>query len=532
MSERGLTLALPHFVFDLIRPTMRANLDDLPELQEARALWGQGRVSAALDAFAAAARRHPRHARALADAARSHGGAHRMREALGWARALAKLARNHPVIAELAGQTYQIIGRHDLAVSLLQQAARGGRVNALLALAVHSERAHYLDRALRQLDRLESLAPGHPAGAFLRARIDRRQGRAAPALAAFRRIFSDTSLPEVLRAEAGTEAAAALDAQGLRDEACEEAARAKALLRPEAEAIAKQSDGESRRLASLVEGFDPDALAAWREEAPPDSPEAPRVTLLAGCPRSGTTLLGRMLESLSGTVLADEFDILPKWVQPVLFEGVASDADGAEALAQIRPEALAAARRLYLDLHRARFGKPLGGLLLIDKNPSITGLIPAFLRLFPHARVLMPLRDPRDIALSCFLRHFPVNTVSRDFLTLPEAARRTAAELRLWIGLRQRLPADAWCEVRYENLVTRPEATLRPVCEALGIEWSAAALDFHRRRPVRPVTSPSYEGVAQPLFTTSVGRWRPCAAHFGDSLGELEAVGREIGCLA
>ena len=511
---------------------MRAHLDDLPELQDARALWGQGRVREALDAFAAAARRHPRHARALADAARSHGGAHRMREAMGWAHSLAKLARNNPVVAELAGQTYQIIGRHDLAVPLLLQAARAGRGDAILALAVHAERTHQLDRALRQLDRLEVLAPGHPVGAFLRARIDRRQGRSDAALAAFRRIVSDDSLPEILRAEAGTEAAAVLDARGLHDDACEQAARAKALLRPEAESIAKRSEDESRRLASLVEGFDRAVLAAWREETPPDSPETPRVAFLAGCPRSGTTLLGRMLESLPGTVLADEFDILPKWVQPVLFEGVAPDADGAEALAKVRPEALAAARRLYLDLHRSHHGKPIGGLLLIDKNPSITGLVPVFLRLFPHARVLMPLRDPRDIALSCFLRHFPVNAVSRDFLTLPEAARRTAAELRLWLELRRRLPADAWCEVRYENLVTEPESTLRPVCEALGIEWSAAALDFHKRKSVRPITSPSYEGVAKPLFTTSVGRWRPYAKHFGDALGELEAVGREIGCLA
>ena len=73
---------------------------------------------------------------------------------------------------------------------------------------------------------------------------------------------------DVFAAEAGTEAVAVLDARGLHDEACEQAARAKALLRPEAEAIAKQSDDESRRLASLVEGFDP---AASAPRCPPSS---------------------------------------------------------------------------------------------------------------------------------------------------------------------------------------------------------------------------------------------------------------------
>lgn len=511
---------------------MRAKLDDLPELQEARALWMRGREAAALDAFAAAARRYPRHVRALADAARAHGGAHRMREALRWAQALGKLARKQAVVAELAGQTYQILGRHDLAAPMLQQAARAGHADALLALAVHAERTHRLDCAIRQLDRLDKRAPGHPVAAFLRARIDRREGRFDVALAAFRKITTDSSLPEILRAEAGTEVAAVLDASGDHDGAYASATRGKALFLPAAEALAGQAKSESLRLASLVEGFDPAALTEWREAAPSPTSARPRVTLLAGCPRSGTTLLGRMLECLPGTALADELDILPKWIPPVLFEGVASEASGAEALAQVRPEALEAARRLYLDLHRAHNGESLDGLLLIDKNPSITGAIPAFLRLFPHTRILMPLRDPRDIALSCFLRHFPINTVSRNFLTLSGAARRTAAELRLWLALRQRLPTDAWCEVRYEQLVTSPELTLRPVCESLGLSWSAAALDFHRRPSSRPVSSPSYEGVAKPLFTSSVGRWQPYAEHFGDTLGELEAVGRELGCLA
>ena len=51
-------------------------------------------------------------------------------------------------------------------------------------------------------------------------------------------------------------------------------------------------------------------------------------------------------------------------------------------------------------------GKMIGGRLLVDKNPSLTFLIPAFVRVFPETRFLVALRDPRDVCMSCFMQPF------------------------------------------------------------------------------------------------------------------------------
>ena len=63
-------------------------------------------------------------------------------------------------------------------------------------------------------------------------------------------------------------------------------------------------------------------------------------------------------------------------------------------------------------------GQPIQGRLLIDKNPSLTFLIPALVRVFPELKLLVALRDPRDVVLSCFMQSFvPLGQVTAAYLT-------------------------------------------------------------------------------------------------------------------
>jgi len=60
-------------------------------------------------------------------------------------------------------------------------------------------------------------------------------------------------------------------------------------------------------------------------------------------------------------------------------------------------------RENYFRFVELFIGKAIGDRLLIDKNPALNVLIPAVARIFPEARFLIAIRDPRDVSLSCFM---------------------------------------------------------------------------------------------------------------------------------
>jgi hypothetical protein len=154
----------------------------------------------------------------------------------------------------------------------------------------------------------------------------------------------------------------------------------------------------------------------------------------------------------------------------------------------------------------------------LDKNPTLTPLIPGMLRLFPEARLLIALRDPRDVIISCFMQYLPLNTNSVCFLTLEGTARRYAHDMSLWLKLRGLICAP-WLEVHYEHCVAHLEQEARRALEFLGLPWDPQVLDYRNRLKTKAVASPTYEAVSKPLYTSAIGRWKnyekylqPCAA--------------------
>src|SRR5204862_5252919 len=86
----------------------------------------------------------------------------------------------------------------------------------------------------------------------------------------------------------------------------------------------------------------------------------------------------------------------------------------------------------------AALNEPIGSRVHLDKNPTLTVVLPGFIRLFPEARCLIALRDPRDVIVSCFMQYLPLNANSVYFLTLERAAQRYANDLKLWRTLRDK----------------------------------------------------------------------------------------------
>jgi len=129
------------------------------------------------------------------------------------------------------------------------------------------------------------------------------------------------------------------------------------------------------------------------------------------------------------------------------------------------------------------------------------------LRLFPEARVLIALRDPRDTIISCFMQYLPLNPNSVCFLTLERTAERYAIDMGVWRKLRE-IIASPWLEVRYEDTVASLEKETRRALDFLELPWEPEVLNYRERLTTKAVGSPTYEAVKEPLYTRAIGRWK------------------------
>jgi hypothetical protein len=151
---------------------------------------------------------------------------------------------------------------------------------------------------------------------------------------------------------------------------------------------------------------------------------------------------------------------------------------------------------------------PPPGAKVVDKLPlNILG-VPLIHRIFPDARIILALRHPCDVVLSCYMQGFEINDAMANFLDLGDAARLYDLVLTLWKRCEEVLPLR-FHVLRYERLVTDPEASMRPLLDFLGMEWSDHVLDHPRTAAARGViSSPSYNQVTRRMYREASGRWR------------------------
>jgi hypothetical protein len=229
--------------------------------------------------------------------------------------------------------------------------------------------------------------------------------------------------------------------------------------------------------------------------------------VLAGFPRSGTTLLEQVLDSHSGLVSSDEREAFARDIFPAMWLSCAAPIPTPRALDAVPIERLAILRQRYLDYMAAALNAPIGDRVHLDKNPTLTVVLPGFLRLFPETRLLIALRDPRDVVISCFMQYLPLNPNSVCFLTLERTAQRYATDLSIWRKLREMI-ASPWLEVHYEHTVADLEKESRRALEFLGLPWEPQVLNYRERLNRKAINSPTYEAVSQPLYTRAIGRWK------------------------
>jgi hypothetical protein len=200
-----------------------------------------------------------------------------------------------------------------------------------------------------------------------------------------------------------------------------------------------------------------------------------------------------------------------------------------EVLDDMTAEQIGAERRRYFASMEYLLGEAIGGRLHLDKNPAYNLVIPLVLRLLPETKLIIALRDPRDVVLSCYLRYLPLNAVSVSFLDIARTAARYALDMGAWLTARELIEAP-WVQIRYEDVVADVAGEARRALETLGLPWDERVLGYRQRlTDDKRVSSPSYEAVAQPIYTQAIGRWRHYERLMAPALKTLEPYVRGFG---
>lgn len=235
---------------------------------------------------------------------------------------------------------------------------------------------------------------------------------------------------------------------------------------------------------------------------------------IVGMPRSGTTLIEQVLASHPRVFGAGELDQISHLVNAISAE-ISGAPPYPESAAEL--DALTACRlgESYVNYIRRLSG---GGFARVtDKMPANFTHLGFIALLLPGARVIHATRDPLDTCLSCYFQHF---TAPMPFANkLASLGRYYRGYERLMAHWRQVLPLPM-LEVPYEEMVDDHEAMCRKIVEFCGLEWDPVCLQFHKTE--RTVKTASTWQVRQPLYSTSVARWR----HYEAFLAPLkEALG-------
>ncbi|HTQ15031.1 MAG TPA: sulfotransferase [Rhizomicrobium sp.] len=280
-----------------------------------------------------------------------------------------------------------------------------------------------------------------------------------------------------------------------------------------------------RWLTDYFSSASPERWSAASQTAPDDPRDgATGHVFLVGFPRSGTTLLENVLASHPGIETLEERDMLDEPMRAFL----TNEADR-ERLAVLDEAAIAEWRARYWARVRAH-GVAVAGKVFVDKYPLSTLKLPIVAKLFPKAKVLFALRDPRDVVLSCYRRSFGINSSMFEFLDLERAAKFYDAAMSLAQVCRTRLGL-AWREVRNESLIADFETEARAICAFIGVDWSAEMTDFAEHAKSRSIRTPSSIQVVKGINREGVGTWKNYEAELAPVLPLLarwvEAFGYE-----
>lgn len=250
----------------------------------------------------------------------------------------------------------------------------------------------------------------------------------------------------------------------------------------------------SGQVSALIENWSREQM----EKFPQAKCDSEIPVFVAGMPRSGTSLIDQIIDAHPKAAGVGELASIEMFAKKlsVSYDGTKEPPAcfgqmGEQKWTNCARDYLREIRKEAPDAERI-VNKALG-------NNKLVGLIA---RLFPKTRIIHAVRDPRDVAISCYMGGF--NNQMHAYTTQVDWTGHTWAQsVRMMRHWRDALDVPV-LDVCYERLVSDPETEFPRIIEFLGLEWDDACNEFHKSK--RTVRTLSYDQVNRPLYTSSKGR--------------------------
>jgi len=520
--------------------------EDTMRLQNARQAWLQNQPQVSLPIYQELAKRHANHVGITTELAQCYAALNQVEKAdLVLDQVMQRHSSNGPVMA-IVGRTYEQLRLSEKSLiayekSLKRSLEIGDEVRVRTSAAFLCERFNAIEKAQQHVTFLLKHAPNQPATLFaagiIAARLEDWQNAEL-----YLRQVCDVNLPPLLQARSRYELARVFDRQSRFGEAFAAVTNAKTIALPFHQSAKERSEWVADLTIRLTELIEPHHFSDWHREASSHQAETndptracvkdPNICLVTGHPRSGTTLLEQILASHQSVSSADESSsLLHSLFSPLVGESLAAPDTGRLLLQS--------ASQAQIDRGRAEYFHRLKTLIsttslagstqcrtddecwIIDKNPEAMVMLGVLQRSIPSARVLVVLRDPRDVCLSCFFQFLPATPTSINFNSLENTARKYARTMALWLKIKQMLKLR-WCEVKYEELVEDPTGQSKLALDFLGLEFDESVIQFANQMNHKFVGSPTYRDVNKPIYQSAVERWRNYESHFGPAMEILQ----------
>lgn len=409
---------------------------------------------------------------------------------------------NNPQVQVSRGIALRDLGRTDEALAALDRAlaAHPSFGSAFYQKLLVLERASRLESAQSVAAIALKKVPDHAGVMLTTARLYRRLGRKDEAAAMLEGMKASGDFAYERAFQLGR----LYDEMDRQKEAFEAFSEGNRLQAETATGRATRKERFLERIAKLEEVVTAEWLTGWQPMAQSDDWLRDPV-FLVGFPRSGTTLLDQILSGHSDIEVIEERPLLESLRKKM----DAGDEGYPERLSTLSVKDAGHLRTLYSEeLKEALVQSGCTGttVVRVDKFPFNLLDLPLIKRLFPQSKVILALRHPCDVVLSCFMQQFQLNNAMAHFLNLEDAAKLYARVMAL--GRRYEtllnLPLH---RLRYEDLVADSEGEARRLLTFLELPWQPSVLDHVATAKARRIATPSYEQVTQPIYSHASGRW-------------------------
>ncbi|WP_426701020.1 sulfotransferase [Rhodanobacter sp. Col0626] len=342
-----------------------------------------------------------------------------------------------------------------------------------------------------------------------------RMGAAAEATELYRRALASAGDDESW-ASAAFGLGSALDRQGHYAEAWRALQQAHATQLEIARHVVPELLATDSRPLQVADGsVERDGHADWEPLASPGSRHSP--VFVVGFPRSGTTLLEQMLDAHPDFRSMDERAHIHDLIEGMQLVGQRYPAD----LGKLTQQDADQLRDVYQRL-ASQVVPDLGDRCLVDKNPLNMLCLPMIMRLFPHARIILCLRHPCDVLLSCSMQPFRSPAFMVLCSSLPRLAQGYARAFEQWYH-DVAVFAPNVLEWRYESVVGQFDEQVARLGRFLETADTSAMTRFaEHARGKRFISTPSYAQVTEGVHRKAVDRWQNYREQFEPVLPVLQ----------